>query len=340
MSSASLASPESEESFQANLSERNYRKKKFSEGLAGSSITPHGPFQNFIFSIESRIMLKSRGYCFTINNYTDVILSQLMELFETGVATYLVVGFEVAPETGTRHIQGYMHFGNPRSMSGIHKLVSNMHLEAPRATGAKYTLRYLYCMKGDQPKEEWESMSDKGPNFGRNSDFIEYGVRPQDGISKVTTLITTAILNGSTYEDVFAEYPQYCLQHSRNVKAFITDASVYKQPQLFTIKETPTLHGDIDHNFPDRRIHWVDIDNFYELEVEGDTSQDVVVALVGLPNRTYQLWGYGKPITYKYGYECKKLRCAQLVLVSPRDPTKEFCYNMYKNLTPGEYLKN
>ena len=57
------------------------------------------------------------SYCFTCNNYTDLDIKQLKEL----TYTYLVYGHEIAPTTGTPHLQGYVHFASQRTMKALSK---------------------------------------------------------------------------------------------------------------------------------------------------------------------------------------------------------------------------
>lgn len=52
---------------------------------------------------------RSAKWVFTINNYTEEMIYKLDEWFNSGVCKYAVYGKEVAPTTGTQHLQGYMH---------------------------------------------------------------------------------------------------------------------------------------------------------------------------------------------------------------------------------------
>lgn len=60
---------------------------------------------------------RSRGWCFTINNYTELDVAQVKALEEPSSA--IIAGYEVAPTTGTPHIQGYVYFLNQRSFIHI-----------------------------------------------------------------------------------------------------------------------------------------------------------------------------------------------------------------------------
>lgn len=83
---------------------------------------------------------KSRKWCFTLNNPEGGA-----ELYgEDWVVNYMVVGAEIAPETGTPHHQGYVNFANPRSLAGVRKLLPRAHWEAVRGTEQE---NFDYCSK-------------------------------------------------------------------------------------------------------------------------------------------------------------------------------------------------
>lgn len=64
-------------------------------------------------------MSKSRSYVFTLNNYTKEDELYLQDVLQ---CQYIVYGREVAPSTGTPHLQGYVYFSNPRSFESVRKL--------------------------------------------------------------------------------------------------------------------------------------------------------------------------------------------------------------------------
>lgn len=95
---------------------------------------------------------KARAFCFTINNYSEDALTKLNEL----ECSYLVYGKELAPSTGTPHLQGYVHFKNPRSLVAVRKLL-NGHVTIANGTPQQ---NFDYCSK--------------------DGDYIERGTRPSD----------------------------------------------------------------------------------------------------------------------------------------------------------------
>lgn len=64
-------------------------------------------------------MSKSRSYVFTLNNYTSQDESYLQNVLQ---CQYIVYGREIAPTTGTPHLQGYVYFSNPRGFEAVRKL--------------------------------------------------------------------------------------------------------------------------------------------------------------------------------------------------------------------------
>jgi len=94
---------------------------------------------------------RSRNWCFRLNNYTDdeYVLIKNIE------CKYIVVGKEVG-ESGTPHLQGYVHFANAKAFTAVQKLIKRAHLEVMRGTALEAS---TYCKKdgvffenGDHPK--------------------------------------------------------------------------------------------------------------------------------------------------------------------------------------------
>lgn len=96
---------------------------------------------------------RSRSFCFTLNNYTQ----HNSPVFETLDCRYLILGREVAPLTGTPHLQGYAYWSNPRSLRSVIAKVPGAHVEIARGTVAE---NRAYCSKG--------------------GDYTEYGEPPAD----------------------------------------------------------------------------------------------------------------------------------------------------------------
>lgn len=92
-------------------------------------------------------MSETRGWCFTLNNYTEDQFKYLLEI----KSKYLIVGREIAPETGTPHLQGYIYFSSSKSFKNAKRLFPDrVHLEAAKGTPEQ---NKIYCSKGGDFKE-------------------------------------------------------------------------------------------------------------------------------------------------------------------------------------------
>lgn len=97
--------------------------------------------------------LRSRKYVFTFNNYTGEDVDYLC-----GVgARYICFGKEVAPSTGTKHLQGFVYWKNGKTLAATIKLLRGAHVECARGT---FSQCIDYCAK--------------------EGDFTELGERPVD----------------------------------------------------------------------------------------------------------------------------------------------------------------
>jgi len=91
---------------------------------------------------KSKMSERSRNWCFTLNNYTDEEVESVRE--KAGGAKYLVFGYEVAPETGTPHLQGYVQFTQVKSLKQMKVFIPRAHFEVARADGGcnkRYTTK-------------------------------------------------------------------------------------------------------------------------------------------------------------------------------------------------------
>lgn len=103
-------------------------------------------------------MSKHRGFSFTLNNYTEDEIVQIKAID----ARYLCYGKELAPETGTPHLQGYVYFINARRCASVLALLPiRAHVEISKGTAGQ---NRTYCEK--------------------DGDFYEQGECPVDGRTK------------------------------------------------------------------------------------------------------------------------------------------------------------
>lgn len=90
--------------------------------------------------------LRARGWCWTLNNYTEEEYNKLKsnDTLDTLKIGKMVIGLEKGKFMGTPHLQGYYYFDNAVSFSTLKKLIPKGHIE--RAKGSPSD-NFLYCSK-------------------------------------------------------------------------------------------------------------------------------------------------------------------------------------------------
>lgn len=102
----------------------------------------------------------SRNWCFTLNNYTENNERDIRRI----ECNYIIYGRERAPETGTRHLQGYVRFANAKSMARLQALIPGAHFE--RAMGSAEQNKE-YCSK----EGDFEERGDMPVGGGKRTDL-------------------------------------------------------------------------------------------------------------------------------------------------------------------------
>lgn len=111
--------------------------------------------------------VRKRNWTFTLNNYTK----EEEKKFTTWTVDKYFYGYEIAPTTGTPHLQGFMIFKNPRTANGIKKMFPRIHLEVMNST---IMANLIYCTKDMSNMnvktniENWESMARGTDTFSNN----------------------------------------------------------------------------------------------------------------------------------------------------------------------------
>lgn len=84
----------------------------------------------------------AKNYCFTLNNYLD---SEIDAIIDSDLYTYIVIGKEIAPTTGTPHLQCYIQLKSKKRLSYIQKHInSRAHYEIAKGTAED---NVKYCKK-------------------------------------------------------------------------------------------------------------------------------------------------------------------------------------------------
>lgn len=116
-------------------------------------------------------MSRTKYWCFTINNYDEPTTAHLDSLFDAGSVSYLVYGRELAPSTGTPHLQGFAILNDAVRRSRAKSLLSPSlggHFEPKRGST---TAASEYCKK-DGNYSEFGTVPAAGQ--GRRSDWESF----------------------------------------------------------------------------------------------------------------------------------------------------------------------
>lgn len=148
--------------------------------------------------------IRSRGWCFTLNNYSSEDESWAYSL--SWESKYIVVGKEVG-DSGTPHLQGFIYFDNKKSLMQMKDLHSSAHWERMRGTPSQAA---EYCQKdgdyfqwgilpmsqdakGQVEKERWEDYLDSAKSG-------KYDEIPAEVLVKYGKGLKQAVLLRSVYD--------------------------------------------------------------------------------------------------------------------------------------------
>jgi len=136
-------------------------------------------------------MSKSRGYVFTLNNYTNEEYESLRDWKQVH---YLIAGKEVG-EQGTPHIQGYVLWDNARHFTAMQKLLPRAHWEKAKASALA---NYNYSTK-------------------EGGEFLEIGDRPSQGARTDLAEVRDRIEGGLRVDALAMENPVLVHQYGRTL---------------------------------------------------------------------------------------------------------------------------
>jgi hypothetical protein len=134
--------------------------------------------------------LKTRNYLYTINNYTKKDLKKFITLAESlEKHRYICFGLEIAPTTGTKHIQGYIQLNIAQRLTFLHNYFSftkggellKFHIDMANGTPDQ---NRDYCKKDGQFYEFGEPMSQ-----GNRTDMTEIKNSIRDNPKNLNAII-------------------------------------------------------------------------------------------------------------------------------------------------------
>lgn len=207
-------------------------------------------------------MSKIRGYCYTVNNYSDEEVSKIKSLN----ARYHVIGFERG-ENGTPHLQGFIYFENPRAFSGVKKLLPRAHIEAMRGTPPQAS---AYCRK--------------------DNEFWEIGECPNEANSvNLWSQVAEDIASGMSWENLLDKYPEYAIKYSGGFRSYYETKRPrhkYNLPSELYKWQAQLIDLVTNHQPDARSIIWI----YDELGNSGKSSFSNHM----MSNHNFKVFGNGK----------------------------------------------
>ena len=153
---------------------------------------------------------QSKRFVFTVNNWTEEMYKQLVDA--SPKFQYIIFAKEVAPTTGTPHLQGYLETKKKCTFRGIHHMVGfkNMSLQVAKGTAADND---EYCSK-------------------ERGDLWVHGTPMSQGERTDLKIAVLAVSKGTqSITDILLEDP---MMYARYLRAFTAAEEVY----LKTLKRT------------------------------------------------------------------------------------------------------
>ncbi len=156
-------------------------------------------------------MARNYAWCYTLNNYSDTEYGKLVAVD----CQYHVFGKEIAPKTGTPHIQGYIYMYEKQSLRSMRRKVS-LRARFTKALGSAEQ-NFKYCSK--------------------TKDYKELGVRPMSQKEKGQTekdkwAKIIALAKDQKLDEICVEYPSIYLRMYSTLKRIARDHQ--KKPETLT----------------------------------------------------------------------------------------------------------
>jgi len=187
---------------------------------------------------------RQRRVVFTLNNYTqDEIVELSTRLADESQVVYAIFGREVAPETGTPHLQGYVKFKNPKTFTAIRTYIS-LRARVDTAKGS-CAQNQKYCSK--------------------EGDFEEFGTLPdpdsvKKGLRSDLTELRSVIESGErSLANLRRLYPDLLAKYDKFVQSVLDDTKENIPPAILHPLRPwqQQLHDDLAREPDERKIIFV-----------------------------------------------------------------------------------
>lgn len=249
-----------------------------------------------------------RGYVFTINNYTDDDLVDVICVEDSPGFRYICCGFEVGDQ-GTPHLQGYVYFDTQKPYEYLSELLPRARIEVQKADD--YAKAYGYCMK--------------------DGEYYEVGNPPRGFVTNkrvnVSNEIMTMIANGDNLDAIKQKYPGYYMIHHEKIQQQYNESRKFATKFYYHIRIADGL-SEVYELLDLSQDNVAFVTDLIQLELyPGYTTVIYAPEYNGLGNdHQIQYWPRGLPISYKLGYMLKRVVCDKFIIIYNNKPMYNIGY--------------
>jgi hypothetical protein len=160
---------------------------------------------------------RSRAFQFTINNYTKKELSQIVKVLDSSDEhQYCCYGLEIAPETKTKHIQGYIYFKNPKTYKGFQKYFNIQR----KAKLLKFHVEPAFA-----------SVEKNQEYTRKEGDWYEYGEPPKQGSRTDLKILKERVFSDPKSSSLIIENEDLSYQQVKYVELVQKYAFKHRNPE-------------------------------------------------------------------------------------------------------------
>lgn len=198
-------------------------------------------------------MSKGRGWCMTLNNWSNTELEVLKKHFSEH-CKYWIIGQEVGA-SGTKHLQIYVEYRNEKSMNVIKKVNSSLHLEKRKGTMEEAS---NYCKK--------------------DGNFIEEGkIRGMQGSRKDIHLVLDMVNeNKSMVEIIDTGVGYQALRYGELIRKYKQRKRTWKPIVYWFWGKSGTGKSMTAFEMSDEKSRWVSLDSIRWWDGY-DEQEDVII---------------------------------------------------------------
>lgn len=227
-------------------------------------------------------MSQSKSFCVTINNYEDDCIDKIKTIEKI---TYAVFGKEIAPNTGTKHLQGYIQWKSKTRFATVKKAFEKIglkpHIEIAHGNVEQ---NQTYCKK--------------------ENDFTEWGEATKQGQRKdLERMYEMVVEEKASNCDIARELPATYMKYYKAVDRLRTDFAQEEGEKLIKkefhkdkVKLEEWQEEAIDRleNQTDRQVLWV-------RDWKGNRGKTFLAKYIQANENAYYING-GRACDIAYGY--------------------------------------